>query len=794
MPGSNANNDWAAPVDAVAQRTPEPAAEREQLSAQVRLLALLGSAAPLNVLLDGLATYIETWSEGLYCSVLLVDPTGQLLRPGAAPSLPAAYVQAINPVPIGIGQGSCGTAAARREIVVVEDVERSELWTSYARSATAHGLRACWSVPILDDRRELLGTLAMYYGVPRKPSTGEIDLIHLAASLAGFVIRRHRDAAALRTAQARLNAAIGATVSGIGLWDSNQDGDGVWFDDWCERVGIDPCNGPDRLRRWCAQIHPDDVERYRRADGDCVRGAADHYFVDYRIRTRGGDWRWLQERGNVAALDAAGVPSHYVGVCFDIDEQKRMEAALHNAEACHELAINAARLPVWEYDVRSDTVRGNTHWHRAIGYDLSEQEARERTETWLIDMHPEDASKYRRIVEQASTDTVGFFEADFRIKLPSGQYKWLLDRARVVERSATGAVLKIAGVSLDIDARKRMESDLRESEERFRSAFEFAAIGMAMVAPDGRFLRVNQALCRIVGYPAEELLRLDFQTITHPDDLGADVASVRKMLDGTLSYYDMEKRYFHKEGQTISVLLSVSLVRDEQGQPCYFISQIQDITERKRLERALLEATSSEQQRLGRELHDGLGQELTGLSLLARAFATDAERAGSPLAADAAALAAIAKDAIETCRSIVHGVSPLTATQGSLVGGIRQLVDRAEALSGQSVRFDAREGALVHLTWDARSQLYRIVQEALNNAIAHAGASNIEIDMTVDALSVRIEVTDDGRGFVVDSAVPGGFGIETMRFRAAAIGARLLIAAKPGGGTAVTCECPQPPA
>ena len=794
MPRTGANTDRATSADAIVKRTPEPASEREQLSAQVRLLALLGSAAPLNTLLDGLATYIESWSEGLYCSVLLVDPTGQLLRPGAAPSLPAAYVQAINPVPIAVGQGSCGTAAARRDIVVVEDVERSDLWAAYARTATAHGLRACWSVPILDDQRALLGTLAMYYGVPRTPSPQELDLIQLATSLAAFVIRRHRDATALRASEARLHAAIGGTGTGIGLWDSDQHGEGVWFDDWCERAGVDPCDGPDRLRRWCAQIHPDDIERYRKADGDCVRGGAEHYVVEYRIRTRSGDWRWLHERGNVTARDDERRPLNYVGVCFDIGEQKRMETALRKAEDRFELAINAARLPIWEYDVASDTVRGNVHWHRAIGYDLSEEEGRERAETWLSDIHPEDAPRHRRIFEEPSADKAGFYEADFRIKLPNGEYKWLLDRARVVERSATGAALKVVGVSLDINTRKRMESTLRESEERFRSAFDFAAIGMALVAPDGRWLRVNQALCRIVGYSAEELLRIDFQAITHPDDLGTDLAYLRKMLDGSLSYYEMEKRYFHKEGQTIWILLSVSLVRDDNGEPRYFISQIQDITERKRLERALLEATSSEQQRLGRELHDGLGQELTGLSLLARAFATKAERMGSPLAADAAALSAVARDAIETCRGIVHGVSPLTATQGSLVGGIRQLVDRAAALSGQTIHFDAAEGAPVRLTWDARSQLYRIVQEALNNAIAHAGASNIDVTISIDAQSVCVEVADDGRGFVVGSTAPGGFGIETMRYRAAAIDARLRLAARPAGGTVITCECTQPPA
>ena len=124
----------------------------------------------------------------------------------------------------------------------------------------------------------------------------------------------------------------------------------------------------------------------------------------------------------------------------------------------------------------------------------------------------------------------------------------------------------------------------------FQSAFEYAAIGMALVAPDGAFLRVNHSLCQITGYTEAELLERTFQDITHPDDL--DLANVRKMLAGEIDTYQMEKRYFHKNGGIVWVLLSVSLVRDDDAQPRFFISQIQDITRRKNSERQLSEAAA----------------------------------------------------------------------------------------------------------------------------------------------------------------------------------------------------------
>ena len=142
----------------------------------------------------------------------------------------------------------------------------------------------------------------------------------------------------------------------------------------------------------------------------------------------------------------------------------------------------------------------------------------------------------------------------------------------------------------DITERKRRDDRLRESEERFRGAFEYSGIGMALVNPDGGWMKVNTALCNMVGYSQKELLATDFQTITYPDDLDTDLVFVKRLLSGEIKMYTMEKRYVHKQGHTVWILLTVSLVHDSQGKPLYFISQIQDITERKRAERALNES------------------------------------------------------------------------------------------------------------------------------------------------------------------------------------------------------------
>ncbi|MFP4099941.1 PAS domain S-box protein [Coleofasciculus sp.] len=128
---------------------------------------------------------------------------------------------------------------------------------------------------------------------------------------------------------------------------------------------------------------------------------------------------------------------------------------------------------------------------------------------------------------------------------------------------------------------------LQESEERFRNAFDYAGIGMALVDLDGRFMKVNHSLCQMIGYSESELLSRTFHEITHPDDLDADVAWAKQLLAGEIRFYQLEKRYIHKQGQIIWILLTGSLVRDSQNQPLYFIAQMQDISDRQSTEEKL---------------------------------------------------------------------------------------------------------------------------------------------------------------------------------------------------------------
>lgn len=174
----------------------------------------------------------------------------------------------------------------------------------------------------------------------------------------------------------------------------------------------------------------------------------------------------------------------------------------------------------------------------------------------------------------------------------------------------------------DISERKQTEAALAERERRFRGTFEQAAVGIAHVAPDGRWLRVNDRLCAIIGYPRVELLQKSFQDITHPDDLDKDRHLMNQILSGQIQTYSMEKRYLHKNGAVVWIDLTVSLMRDASGQPEYLISVIDDITSRKLAEQRLARITRfyaalslTSQTLLHNEGTDGLFEEVCRIAV-----------------------------------------------------------------------------------------------------------------------------------------------------------------------------------
>ena len=290
----------------------------------------------------------------------------------------------------------------------------------------------------------------------------------------------------------------------------------------------------------------------------------------------GREHTWLASKFPVR--DERGELIGVGGISLDVTE--RMEADRARRAAEHESARLAAIVESSQDAIVSKTLDGViVSWNSAAAttYGYSAAEAIGQPIALLLpdaEAQAEVAAILQRVATGEHTDQI-----ETRRRTKTGQ---IIDVSLTVSpiRDAEGTVVGASTIGRDITERRRAQERLREAEARFRGAFEQAPIGMALVAPDGTFLRVNRSLCQILGYDATHLLAVGFQALTHPEDLDADLARVRATLAGEIAGYQMQKRYLHRDGRTIWADLSVSLVRGSDGEPLYFVSQIQDVTER----------------------------------------------------------------------------------------------------------------------------------------------------------------------------------------------------------------------
>ncbi|HBA87228.1 MAG TPA: hypothetical protein DCZ75_04345 [Geobacter sp.] len=268
----------------------------------------------------------------------------------------------------------------------------------------------------------------------------------------------------------------------------------------------------------------------------------------------------------------------------DISARKEAEHTLRRREADLRKAQEIAKLGSWTSDM-SGRIALSDELYRICG--VSPETFTPTADSFLNLIHPDDRPAMQAWIDACSAgEKPG--ELIFRIIWPDGTVRIISGRGERVPGSGDRQT-HLAGTAQDITEREQAEEALARSESAFRATFEQAAVGMARVATDGRWLQVNQRLCDIVGYTPDELLALTFQEITHPHDLDAGLGSVLQVLAGDMDSYSQEMRFLRRDGSIVWINFTVGSVRDTDGAPAYSISVVEEITKRKRAEEALAE-------------------------------------------------------------------------------------------------------------------------------------------------------------------------------------------------------------
>jgi PAS domain S-box-containing protein len=295
------------------------------------VLAMIMARAPLRRVLSVLCTEIEKQHAGLLCSVLLLDADGMTLRSGAAPSLPPAYSQAIDGAKIGPSAGSCGTAAFRKQPVIVADIANDPLWAEYRQLALPYGLRACWSTPIATQDGTILGTFAIYYRELRSPDAHHLQLITHATQLAGVAIEHDRAKLQLRAAEDRYRTLVERLPAITYIAELGDAGPWHYVSPQIESMlGFSPSEWLADPMSWMNRIHQDDRAIAMAAEKR-FQETHELFQAEYRMFARDGRILWFRDEA-VMLHQAEGRPLLMQGVLHDMTEHKRLEDQLRQSQ------------------------------------------------------------------------------------------------------------------------------------------------------------------------------------------------------------------------------------------------------------------------------------------------------------------------------------------------------------------------------------------------------------------------------------------------------------------------------
>jgi len=331
------------------------------------------------------------------------------------------------------------------------------------------------------------------------------------------------------------------------------------------------------------------------------------------------------------------------------------------------------------------------------------------------------------------------------------------------------------------------ESALRDSEERLRAILETAVEGIITIDERGTVESLNPAAEKLFGYEAGEVVGRNVSVLMpapyrgeHDGYLGNYLRTGRARIIGI----GREVVGLRKDGTVFPMHLSVSEVRLAHKR--LFTGFVHDITERKRLETEVLDISELEQRRIGQDLHDGLCQQLAGIEWMSQVLEQNLSKKSKVEAAQAAKIAEHVRTTIGETRMLARGLSPVEVEAKGLMAALEELASNTEKMFRISCRFECPAPVLVR-NHAAATHLYRIAQEAINNAIKHGKAKRVVVRLSALREQARLTVTDDGIGFLHKPEQKGGMGLRIMKYRACMIGAELEIRRANGKGALVIC-------
>jgi len=463
------------------------------------------------------------------------------------------------------------------------------------------------------------------------------------------------------------------------------------------------------------------------------------------------------------------------------------EEQLPNVDAIYRALVE--QIPAVVFMAHLDRGIGEAYVSPQIEASLgfSQEEWLEDPIRWYQQIHRDD--KQRWSVEAAQMFLSGTpLRSAYRVLARDGRVVWFHCEAKMIRRK-NGRPWFIHGIAFDITELKRTEEALQEERNVVSAILHTVGALVVVLDPRGRIVRFNRACEQVSGYTFAEVKQKYFWDLCVVPEEAERFKSVVEQLRVEHSSKEYETSWVARDGSRRLIAWSGTILPGEDGTPAYIIATGIDVTERKRLEKAILEISAEEQRRIGQDLHDGLGQHLTGIAFMSKVQEQKLAEKGLAEAAEAARIVRLVNEAINKTRELAHGLLPVFSDAHGLMSALKRWAAEVEDLFHISCCLRVEEPVLIH---DANmsTHLYRIAQEAVNNAIKHGQARNIILGLSAGDEYGTLRIENDGLGLPEPSANDSGMGMQIMNYRARMIGGSLKVESGGVRGITITCRFP----
>lgn len=524
-------------------------------------------------------------------------------------------------------------------------------------------------------------------------------------------------------------------------------------------------------------IHPDDHHRSTGgAEGSAEAQSQEGSVI--RFVCKDGTLVWFEV--HTAAVEQDGHLFQLV-MAHNVTRQQEAQKALHVSEAQYRSIVERTTFGVAQVDLMSHYTFVNDRYCEIVGRSREELLSGLRMQELTDEA---DLSENLRLFNHLMEDGAAFF-IDKRYVRPNGERVWVRNEVTLV-LDGMGRPSYIQAMTLDITERKLMEEHLKQSEARFRRAFDASPMPFSISRlSDGTVLEINDSALTVLGFTREQVIGQRMADLGVRSELLTDREGFVQRLRETRSQRDVEVKISRPSSTTFQALSAYEVV--EFSGEDLLLSMFLDVTERRALEREILDVSAREQRRNSGDLHDSVQQQLIGTAMLANRLASTAKASAPELAADIGNLYELVQDAVRGLHAVIRGIMPVQPNAGGLMVALTSMCQRVSGLFGTPCSFRFDQPLLVD-DFEHATHLFYIVQEAVINAAKHAEANLSEVRLTNSGAAYTLTVTDDGKG--MDEATllrRNGMGVGLMEYRARLLEIKLAITSTPGQGTTVRC-------